>query len=79
MNSKYNLETIYFPDNDVYSIRLKGKGIQNFNSTNFFSLPRRARESQILALIRVGLNHNIGEEKTKNQIILQRNWGKRIR
>lgn len=78
MIAKHHLEAVYFPDNDVYSIRFKGKGIQNFNSKNFFTLPRRAREVDILALIKKGLHHNCGE-KTKEQIILNRSQGQRIR
>jgi hypothetical protein len=76
--AKHGLEAYYFPSTDVYSIRFKGKGIQNFNSANFFTLPRRFREKEILALKKVGLAHNVGE-KTKDQILLNSGLGKRLK
>jgi hypothetical protein len=74
---KEGLEAVYFPENDVYSIRKNGRGVHNFNSKNFYMLPQRFRESHVHALLKVGLNHNLGEA-LKNQLYLNRGQGKRI-
>lgn len=60
---RYNFQAIYFPLKDMYSIRFKGKGIQNFTSKTFYMLPKRHRESMLLPLMKVGLNLNAGEKK----------------
>jgi hypothetical protein len=77
VKKEFKLEARYFPRNDVYSLRKNGKGVQNFNSRNFYQLPKSFRRSQIRAIIKVGLNHNMGE-KTKEQIQLHQAMGKRI-
>lgn len=74
----FGVEAIYIPDNDVYSIRYKGRGVQNFNSRNFYEIPRRHRHNMIRALIKVGLNHNFGEGALKEKLFLNRNIGKKI-
>ncbi len=74
---KYGVEAIYIPENDVYSIRYKGRGVHNFDSFRFYHLPKRHRMNLLRALIKVGLNHNSGE-KYKNQLILNRKLGKKI-
>ncbi len=74
---KFNVEAFYFAYSDVYSIRYKGKGVQNFNSKNFYEIPRRFRQNMIRALIKVGLNHNYGE-KVGPQLTLNRSVGKKI-
>lgn len=74
----YGLEAVYFPGVDVYSLRKKGRGVQNFNSINFYQLPQRWRKELIGRLLKVGLNHNLGEKTVKNQLFLARNQGKYI-
>jgi hypothetical protein len=74
---RYNLEAIYVPDNDVYSIRKNGRGVHNFNTPQFYQLPKRHREELVHRLLRVGLVHNLGE-KYKNQLYLNRRLGKII-
>lgn len=78
MGTKYGIETIYIAENDVYSMRLKGRGVQNFSSKNFYELPKRHRENVLLPLIKVGLTHNLGENKIKNQLYLNRSLGKKL-
>jgi len=78
MKKKFGLEAVYIPDNDVYSLRFKGKSVHNFNSKNYYLLPKRYRENHVRALLKVGLNHNIGQNIVKQQIILNRCLGKRI-
>lgn len=77
MKSKYGIEAIYLPHKDLYCLRYKGKGLQNFNTKNFYQLPQRHRENMILPLLKVGLVHNLGE-KIKDRIYQQRNFGKKI-
>ena len=72
---KYNFSAIYFPLKDMYSIRFKGRGIQNFTSKTFYNLPKRFRESMMLPLMRVGLNLNAGEKKLN---LYQQSLGKKI-
>ena len=75
---KEGLEAVYFPDNDVYSLRKNGRGVHNFNSKNYYMLPRSYREFHVHALLKVGLNHNLGEP-LKNQLYLDRGQGKKIK
>ena len=77
VKGKYGLEAIYLPIKDLYCLRYKGRGVQNFNSKNFYTLPQRHRERLIHAIIKVGLNHNVGE-KHRDSIYQQRNIGKTI-
>lgn len=73
----YKLEAFYFAPKDLYIIRFRGKGIQNFNSTQFYQIPKRLREKTIGNILRVGLNHNVGERHLKKSLSLS-NIGKRI-
>ena len=75
---KYNFEAIYFPAKDMYSIRFKGKGIQNFTSKTFYNLPKKHREGMMLPLMKVGLNLNFGERKLRDSLY-QQNIGKKIK
>lgn len=77
VKSLYKLEARYFPANDVYSLMKNGKGVQNFNSINFYQLPKSYRKAQIRGIINLGLTHNMGE-KTKEQIHLNRSIGRNI-
>jgi hypothetical protein len=78
MHEKYGIEANYFPSKDMYSLMYRGKGIQNFTSEIFYQLPKRLREKRIYGIIRVGLNHNLGEKTVGDKIYLNRNVGKRI-
>jgi len=75
---KYRLEAIYFPDDDIYSIRFFGRAVQNFNSKQFYSLPKRHRMRQIVQILKLGLSHNVGERSLKDRLYLNRNLGKKI-
>jgi len=78
IKDKYKMEAVYFPDTDVYSIRFRGLGIQNFNSKNFYDLPRKHREKMLLAILKRGLAHNLGEKTLKEKLNLNRKIGKKI-
>lgn len=77
VKKEFKLEARYFPAKDVYSLRRNGKGVQNFNSKNFYDLPKAFRKAQIRGIIQKGLNHNMGE-KTKEMIQLNSSIGRKI-
>lgn len=77
VKEQFQLEARYFPNNDVYSLRKNGKGVQNFNSRNFYDLPKSYRKAQIRGIIQRGLAHNMGE-KTKGMIHLNMAQGRKI-
>jgi hypothetical protein len=74
MHRKYGLNALYIPDNDVYCVTRKGRAVQNFNSEQFYSMPKRAREYMYRPLVKVGLAQNLGE-KSKEQFILNTKQG----
>jgi hypothetical protein len=77
MNKKYGFEAIYLPVKDLYCIRYRGRGIQNFDTKRFYQLPKQHREKLLHAILKVGLNHNLGE-KTKGAIYQNRSIGQQI-
>lgn len=77
MNLKYGLETYYLPADDVYCMTKKGRAVHNFDTQRFFTIPKRERENMFRPLIKVGLNHNLGE-KHRDQIYHLRKIGQKI-
>lgn len=71
------MEAYYIPDGDVYVLTKKGRAVQNFNTTQFFSIPPKIRMKEYMPLIKAGLNHNLGEAM-KDQIFLPRKYGVKI-
>lgn len=63
-------------DNDVYVIHKRGRAVQNFNSSNFYKLPKRARERMFLPLVNVGMRRNL--DTIKDQVLLNIKMGKKI-
>lgn len=78
VKESFKLEALYFPNKDVYSLRKNGRGVQNFNSRNFYDLPKSYRKSQIRGIINLGLNHNMGEKTVKYNMQLINRMGKSI-
>ena len=78
VNLKYGTEALYFPDDDVYSIRFRGRAVQNFTSTIFYQLPKRHRFNMIKDIIKLGLDDNSGERHLTNQLFMAQGQGKRI-
>jgi hypothetical protein len=76
---KYKTDALYFPDDDIYSIRFHGRAVQNFTSTIFYQIPKQQRFNMIRDIIHLGLNHNEGEKHLTNQRFLQQNFGKKIK
>jgi len=79
VNLKYGTEALYFPDDDVYSIRFRGRAVQNFTSTIFYQIPKRQRFNEIRNIIKLGLENNVGERHLTNQLFLNRAQGKKVR
>jgi len=59
----------------MYSIKFKGRGIQNFTSKTFYDLPKRHRENMMLPLLKIGLHTNWGEKRLQ---VFQQKIGKII-
>lgn len=78
IKERYKVEALYFPDNDVYSVRFRGRAVQNFNSKQFYDIPKEKRFRMIGDILHLGLSHNIGERTMINQLYLQRGMGKKI-
>lgn len=78
MCEKYGMNAVYSDDGDVYAIHKRGFAIQNFTSKIFYEIPKRAREKQLLALMKRGLTHNLGENSTKNSLLIRTQYGRRI-
>lgn len=73
---RYKLEAYYLPDNDTYVLTKKGRAVQNFNTTQFYQIPRKRRMWEYRPLLQ-GANHNLGE-RHKDQIFLPRKLGIKI-
>jgi len=78
MAEKYGLTCIYLSSNECYSFTKRGMGVQNFTLGQFYGVPKRERENMLLALVKSGLNHNIGEAKMRNQLSIPWKLGKLI-
>ena len=74
----FKLDALYFPRKDVYSLRLRGRGVQNFSSQNFYQIPKAFRKQQIRGIIMKGLNHNLGEKTLQNQMFINNSIGRKI-
>lgn len=72
------LEAAYIPADDLYIITKNGKSVQNFTSKLFYQVPRYFRLNEWRAMIRVGMNHNMGEKNVVDQLSQVKNVGKKI-
>ena len=75
--ARYGMEAIYIPDNDTYSLMYKGRAVQNFNTTHFFTYPKVQRMKEYMPLIKIGLASNLNE-RHKAQFFLPRRNGIKI-
>lgn len=73
--TKYNLPLSmhYYPPSglqkhDIYAVTLKGKAVVNFTSVNFYDISKSFRDKHFLPLIKIGMNHNLGEQSMKDQV-----------
>lgn len=81
LNKAYRMlgiECYYIPEDDVYVVTKNHKGVQNFTSRTFYMQPRGFRLNEWRALIKLGLNHNMGERSTVEQIHAKFGQGKKI-
>ena len=74
---KHNFNAHYIPDGDIYVIHRKGRAVQNFNSKQFYEIPKIARRTMFNPLVKVGLNNNI-DGNTHNQVFINKKLGKKI-
>lgn len=75
---KYGMNAKYLSDDDVYVIHKRGFAIQNFTTKMFYDVPKRVREKQLLALMKRGLTHNLGENSLKDNLIVRTSYGRNI-
>ena len=74
MCEMYQMTCVYLTDRDVYSFTKKGRGIQGFNQTQFYGIPKRKRVEMLRGIIMRGLNHNMGEVKLRESGQLNIPW-----
>ena len=62
MKKEIGITAYYAPEDDLYMVHKRGYAIQNFNTSKFYEQPKPIRRQALLALMKVGLTHNIGEK-----------------
>lgn len=72
------LSANYLIEKDIYCIHKKGFAIQNFNTEQFYQIPRQERRRLLLGLLKRGLTHNLGEKSVKDTLNIQSQLGIRI-
>jgi len=72
------LSANYMLGKDIYVVHKRGYAIQNFNTQQFYELPKPKRRQLLRGLLKRGLTHNIGENNVKNNLRVKSQLGKRI-
>lgn len=75
--STFKLEAYYLPSDDIYCITKRGMSIRVFTTKQFDEIPKVYRFHQIGRMLRLGLNHNLGESY-RDQVFHQRKIGIKI-
>jgi len=73
----YHLNSMYFPNKDVWYVHKKGRAIMSFTTSDFYQLPKNVRFKMFEPLLKVGLSRNLGE-KYKDQLFVNYHQGKII-
>ena len=60
---------------DIYSIHFRGRSLINVTNKNFYDIPKAKRFHEFVPLLKVGMNENLGEYSTKDQIEIPRRPG----
>lgn len=60
---------------DIYSIHFRGRSILNVTNRNFYDIPKAKRFHEFIPLIKIGMNHNLGEYTTRDQVEIPRRQG----
>jgi len=76
--SQFNLSANYMIGKDVYVVHKRGYAIQNFNTTQFYQIPKPARKQLLRGILQRGLTHNLGEGSLKHTLQVKSQLGKRI-
>lgn len=77
-HEKLGINAYYIPDGDIYVVTKNGKAVQNFTSYHFYQIPKYFRLREWRAMIKIGLNQNMGEKTVQEQIKQNMSLGKRI-
>jgi len=72
------LSANYMLGKDVYVIHKRGYAIQNFNTTQFYQIPKPKRRQLLRGILKRGLTHNMGERNVKDNLKVKSQLGKRI-
>ena len=76
--SRYGLSANYQQHKDIYVVHKRGYAIQNFNTEQFYQIPKPARRQLFIGLLQRGLTHNLGEGSAKNNLLIKSQLGIRI-
>lgn len=72
------LSANYNQTKDIFIIHKRGYAIQNFNTEQFYQIPKPTRRMVLLGILKRGLTHNIGERALKGTLNVRSQHGIRI-
>lgn len=73
--AKWKLEAYYIPDKDLYMLSRGGRAVNGFITPVFYQIPPSLRFKEVEGIIRLGLNHNLGERTMRDQVYQKRKLG----
>lgn len=76
--TELNLSANYMRSKDIFVIHKRGYAIQNFNTKQFYQIPKPKRKQLLLGILKRGLTHNIGERAIKDNLRVKSQLGIRI-
>lgn len=71
---RWGLECIYIKDRDVWLITKRGRAVDGFTTQQFYQVPKFRRLLEI-GMKMQGLQQNLGEKTTHDQVYHKRNLG----
>ena len=74
---RHGLKANYIPDGDTYVVHLDGRAVQNFNSEQFYQLPKQKRLRDFVPLVKRGLMINLSN-KNYEQFLIRKKYEKKI-
>jgi len=73
-----SLSANYVQAKDVYIVHKRGYAVQNFNTEQFYQIPKPERKRLLLGILKRGLTHNLGENNVKDNLFVRSQHGIRI-
>jgi hypothetical protein len=73
--AKWKLEAYYIPEKDVYMLLRAGKAVNGFTTQAFFQIPPSLRFKEVEGILKLGLNHNLGERAMRDNVYQKRKLG----